>query len=69
MKAKLIEFFEKMYPIFCFLMVFFTLLLLGFLINYAIEEDSIENNRKDSLKLIECLKNFTQKQCNYLNNK
>jgi len=66
MKAKLIEFVNKMVWLFYGFIGVLTSVLLGFLINYSVEMHSIENNRKDSLKHIDCRKNFTQNQCNYL---
>ena len=64
LKEKLIEFVNKMVGLFYGFMGVFTLALLGFLINYSVEMRLVENNRKDSLKHIECLENFTQNQCN-----
>ena len=70
LKEKLIEFVNKMVSLFYGFMGVFTLALLGFLINCVVEKHSIETNRKDSLKHIECLNvHFTQEQCNLLNNK
>jgi len=66
MKAKLIEFVNKMVWLFYGFIGVFTLVLLGFLINYSVEMRLVENNRKGSLKHIDCLKDFTHSQCNNL---